>query len=63
MLWRNPGWSVETSFVGGSAMVLTLDSILDGYPEGDGPWPGYVHRIDHPYGMHTFRGVRGRDVR
>jgi prepilin-type N-terminal cleavage/methylation domain-containing protein len=50
-------------FVDGSAKELAVRDIRGGVQDGDGFVPGWMHVSDHPEGMHTIDGVRGRDIR
>ncbi|MBL8763449.1 MAG: type II secretion system protein [Phycisphaerae bacterium] len=60
--WQDPSIALRWAGLDGSATSSSLAEIAAGYEEGDGNFPGLIHLVDYPFGMHTIGGVRGRDV-
>jgi hypothetical protein len=62
-IYKRSGWSQAVSRTDGSARHVQLPSLTDGYWRADGDPQLGIHLFDTlPWGMHTLRGVRGRDI-
>ena len=60
---RQPGINTEACFCDGSAALVAISDITDGYPTGDGDCvPDITHSTEWPVGLHTIDGVSGRDT-
>ncbi len=58
-----PRLELPIAFVDAHVAGVTLDSVRAGYPKGDGDYGHGAHHLNqYPYGLHTLRGMRGRDV-
>lgn len=61
---RGRSLATETCFGDGSASLVLLSDIGDGYPSGDGnAVPVVLHSNEWPPGLHTIGGISGRDIR
>jgi len=60
---RNPAPEIDLAFADGSARAVPYGDMLPYYHQAWGSWPQFgVHDFHGFPGMHTLRGVRGRDV-
>lgn len=60
---NGPRRNIGAAFCDGSAHTPARPSMLNGYPHGEGNWPGSIHPTAGLSVLHTIDGVRGVDVR